>query len=58
MKKRIVAFFSDGNHCNFPADRMELDQSANMIYVYDGNRLVGAIDIGSVLRIYITEKKD
>ena len=58
MNKRIVGLFADGSHVNFPADRIEVDAENNMYLVYRGKALVGAFEISSVMKLYITDKRD
>ena len=56
--KRVVALFSDGNHVNFPADRLVARGDDDTIEAYNGVTLVGVFDRSSILRIYISEKED
>ena len=55
--KRCVAELAEG-YSNIPADRLELDREAGMIYVYDGNNLAAAFDVSIIMKIYISEKKE
>ena len=52
--KRFTATLNDGSFINVEATRMELVE--NMIHVYDGPRLVGLVDVNTVLQAHISER--
>lgn len=56
--KRIYASLQGNQHVNIPGDRMKLDAENNMIYAHNGEELVGAFEIATLLKIYISEKKE
>lgn len=56
--KRIVITFADGSYTNIPGDRIEFERDYSMIFAYSGDRLVGAYDISTVLKVYISEKSE
>lgn len=55
--KRCVAELRDG-YVNICADRLEFNREENMVYVWDGNELVGAFDISVLLKIYISDRQE
>ena len=52
--KRCNIALNGGSYINVAADRMVKEE--NMLYVYDGDNLVAAVDIGVVLSAHISEK--
>lgn len=56
--KRIVIAFVDGSYTNIPGDRIEFERDYSMIFAYSGDRLVGAFEITSILRLHISERSE
>lgn len=56
--KRVIVVFADGSFANIQGDRIEFERDCSMIFAYSGERLVGAFDISTVLKIYISEKSE
>lgn len=54
--KRIVAETQTG-FINIPGDRMEYNEPNNMIFGYDGDRMVLAIELAGVMKIHLSEKE-
>lgn len=52
--KMFFAQLSDKSYINIPADRMEVTD--NMVYIYDGERLVAMIDVSMILSAHISRK--
>ena len=52
--KRCNIVLNGGSYINVAADRMEKEE--NMIYVWDENSLVAAVDIAVILSAHISEK--
>lgn len=54
---RCIAETSTG-YVNIPADRLERDRDAGMIYVYSEDNLTGAFDVSALVKIYLSDKKE
>ena len=52
--KRCNIVLNGCSYINVPADRMEKEE--NMLYVWDGNNLVVAVEITAVISAHISEK--
>lgn len=53
--KKCVANFQNG-YTNIKADRLEREDG--VIFVFDGDKLVGMFDIGILLSIWLSEVKE
>lgn len=56
--KRIVAEFMGGRYVNIPGDRLEYEETNNMIFGYNGSNLVAAFDLSGIIKIHICEKNE
>lgn len=54
--KLIVYIHGLDSFVNISADRIEKDDS--FVYAYRGDLLVGMFDIGTVMTLYLSEKKE
>ena len=52
--KRCNIVLNGGSYINVAADRMEKEE--DMLYVYDGNSLMAAVDVSVILSAHICEK--
>lgn len=55
MNKLIVNIHGVDGFVNINADRIERDDV--FLYAYNGEKLVGLFDIGTVMTAYLSEKK-
>lgn len=54
MSKLIVYINGSEGFVNISADRMEKDEV--FLYAYNGEKLVGIFDVGTVMSAYLSEK--
>ena len=52
--KRCIITLNGGSYINVAADRMEKEDY--MLYAYDGDNLVAAVEITAVISAHISEK--
>lgn len=50
--KFFFAQLCDKSYISIPADRMEVTD--NMVYIYDGDRLVALVDVSTILSAHIS----
>ena len=53
--KLIVYLHGIDSFVNINADRLEKDES--FVYAYRGDQLVGMFDVGTVMTLYLSEKR-
>ena len=51
---KFIAQLNDHSYINTPADRMIKED--NMLYAYNGNDLVAAVEISAVIAVYLSER--
>lgn len=52
---RFIAEINGHSHINIAADRMELNQDGTGILVYNGQALVGFVDLSAVVTAHLSE---
>lgn len=52
--RKFVATLNDASFINIAAARMEIND--NMVYVYDGVRLVALVEISAIITAHISER--
>ena len=52
--KKFCATLNDMSFINTPADRMAVND--NMLYVYDGDRLVALVETTAIISAHISER--
>ena len=56
--KRCVVTFRDGSYANIVADHLRIcENDENVILAFNGENLVGAIDMSAMFSLYISEEK-
>lgn len=56
--KTFFAQLTEKRTIHTPADRMSLNESNNMVYVYNGDKLVAMVDVSTIMFAHFSEKKE
>ncbi len=54
--KRFIATLAPTLNVNIPADRMELSNDEASLLVYDGEKLVGVVNVAALLEAHMSER--